>query len=196
MLVQYPRPGGPTALARPAAAHHPPPDVSRSQRSEKGPALAHALLYCTASYCGHLLLQRRCSVLTLSTAPNFRDPVLRRRGCCCCAGCCCCGTCCGACVGSWKTTKSGIVHAVGLPCRPGISNTAVDLFGSQIQGDLIGAVQWRIYQKLWRCPPLAGAPGAAGSGQELTVPPGRSRHAVLNDDHRNTSLTYNKTLRL
>ena len=28
-------------------------------------------------------------------------------------------------------------------------------------------------------PPLAGAPGAAGSGQELTVPPGRSRHAVL-----------------
>ena len=34
-------------------------------------------------------------------------------------------------------------------------------------------------KKLWRCPPLAGAPGAAGSGQELTVPPGRSRHAVL-----------------
>ena len=34
-------------------------------------------------------------------------------------------------------------------------------------------------QKLWRCPPLAGAPGAARSGQELTVPPGRSRHAVL-----------------
>ena len=34
-------------------------------------------------------------------------------------------------------------------------------------------------EKLWRCPPLAGAPGAAGSGQELTVPPGRSRHAVL-----------------
>ena len=33
--------------------------------------------------------------------------------------------------------------------------------------------------KLWRCPPLAGAPGATGSGQELTVPPGRSRHAVL-----------------
>ena len=26
-------------------------------------------------------------------------------------------------------------------------------------------------KKLWRCPPLAGAPGAAGSGQELTVPP-------------------------
>ena len=25
-------------------------------------------------------------------------------------------------------------------------------------------------EKLWRCPPLAGAPGAAGSGQELTVP--------------------------
>ena len=34
-------------------------------------------------------------------------------------------------------------------------------------------------EKLWRCPPLAGAPGAAGSGQELTVPPGRSRPAVL-----------------
>ena len=34
-------------------------------------------------------------------------------------------------------------------------------------------------QKLWRCLPLAGAPGAAGTGQELTVPPGRSRHAVL-----------------
>ena len=28
-------------------------------------------------------------------------------------------------------------------------------------------------------PPLAGAPGAAGSGQELTVPPGRSWHAML-----------------
>ena len=28
-------------------------------------------------------------------------------------------------------------------------------------------------------PPLTGAPGAAGSGQELTAPPGRSRHAVL-----------------
>ena len=26
-------------------------------------------------------------------------------------------------------------------------------------------------EKLWRCPPLAGAPGAAGSGQELTAPP-------------------------
>ena len=36
-----------------------------------------------------------------------------------------------------------------------------------------------VHEKLWRCPPLAGAPGAAGSGQELTVPPGRSRHAVL-----------------
>ena len=36
-----------------------------------------------------------------------------------------------------------------------------------------------VFEKLWRCPPLAGAPGAAGSGQELTVPPGRSRHAVL-----------------
>ena len=26
------------------------------------------------------------------------------------------------------------------------SNEEIDLFGSQIQGDLIGAVQWRIYQ--------------------------------------------------
>ena len=25
-------------------------------------------------------------------------------------------------------------------------------------------------EKLWRCPPLAGAPGAAGSVQELTIP--------------------------
>ena len=31
-------------------------------------------------------------------------------------------------------------------------------------------------------PPLAGAPGAAGSGQGLTVPPGRSRHAVYAGD--------------
>ena len=36
-----------------------------------------------------------------------------------------------------------------------------------------------LLEKLWRCPPLAGAPGAAGSGPELTSPPGRSRHAVL-----------------
>ena len=28
-------------------------------------------------------------------------------------------------------------------------------------------------------PLLAGAPGAAGSGQELTAPQGRSRHVVL-----------------
>ena len=46
-----------------------------------------------------------------------------------------------------------------------------------------GRRHWRLHldeqKKLWRCPPLAGAPGAAGSGQELTVSPGRSRHAVL-----------------
>ena len=36
-------------------------------------------------------------------------------------------------------------------------------------------------------PPLARAPGAAGSGQELTVPPGRSRHAVLKARHYETA---------
>ena len=37
--------------------------------------------------------------------------------------------------GQLETTKSGIVHAVGLPCRPGISNTAVDLGSDQSESD-------------------------------------------------------------
>ena len=38
--------------------------------------------------------------------------------------------------------------------------------------------------------PLAGAPGAVDSGQELTVPPGLSRHAVLNRHSRLRQSAY------